>query len=752
MLVTSRRDNSGAGGEVVIYSAGLKDSLAFTFPSARLRVMTTFSMVATVITILLSITSTSIAIADWRAGRRKLDSFHNRRFPTASSAEAECPPGSAPIAHDAEQANVPAWKIPRRAKQLALAALCLCVLTVAVAYFGWWKQARVTQQDSIVLADFANSTGDPVFDDTLKQALLVQLEQSPYLNILSDSRVSYALKLMGRSANEPLTPQVARELCLRSNSKAMLSGSIANLGQQYVIGLKATNCSTGDLLASEQIQADGKEQVLKALDAAASGLRQKLGESLASLSKYDTPLEQATTQSLEALRAYSVGIKELRSKGEGAPIPFLKRALELDPHFAVAYSRLGNSYYNLGQIGLAAENTRKAYELRQHVSERERLYIEGFYYHYVTGELHKAATAYELLQQTYPHDTSAYGNLGSVYASLGRHEDVLSQVSEALRLDPNSGINYLNVGNAYLNLDRLAEAETVYRQSEEHKLESEALLASRYQIAFLKNNVAAMQDFAAAAMGKPGAEDLLLAMQSDTEAWNGRFSAARQLTQQAMEVAERNQAKESAAAYQMQSALREAEFGNAQKALADAGSALKLATNRDIQSVAAVVMARACDTAGAEKLSAELNEAFPEDTLVQSYWLPSIRAALDLKRGNPEKAVEELQKTVPYDAGVPTQTMTVVLYPPYLRGEAYLLLHDGTAAAIEFRKIIEHPGLVANFPLGALARLGLARAYAVEGDTEKAKTAYQDFFVIWKDADANLPIYEQAKAEYAKLR
>lgn len=640
----------------------------------------------------------------------------------------------------------------RRWVVIVLSIAAIASMSGVVLYVQLRHRVHVTEKDAIVLADVANSTGDPIFDETLKQALIVQLEQSPFLNIISDRRVAQTLRQMGRSPEQPLTMPIARELCQRVNSRILLAGSIASLGSQYVIGLKATNCTTGDTLAAEQAQASGKEQVLKALDAAASGLRRKLGETLASLNKYDTPLEQATTPSLEALRAYSLGVKELRSKGEGAPIPFLKRAVELDPRFAVAYSRLGNSYYNLGQIGLAAENTRKAYELRQQVSERERLFIEGFYYHYVSGELPQAATAYELLQQAYPHDMSAYSNLGSVYASLGKHEDALFQVKEALRLDPNDGIKYLNVGNAYLNLGRLDEAESAYRESERRKLESEALIASRYQIAFLKNDAKAMQEFVAAAMGKLGTEDLLLAMEADTQAWYGRLRAARKLTQQAVESAQSNQFKESAATYQIQLALREVEFGNTQKALAETRAALSLATNRDVDSVAALVLARGGDIVGSQKLSAELNKAFPLDSLVQSYWLPSIRAATELNRGRPEIALEELRRAIPYDIGVPTQTMTVVLYPAFLRGEAYLKLNNGIAAAAEFHKIIDHSGLVANFPLGALARLGLARACVLEADHAKVRTAYQDFLLLWKNADPDVPIYKEAQAEYARVQ
>jgi len=629
---------------------------------------------------------------------------------------------------------------------LPAAILVIAAVIAGGVYRHWHQAAPLTEKDTIVFADFDNKTGDTVFDDTLKQALIVQLEQSPFLNIVSERKVAQTLRQMGRSPDQPLTTQIVREVCQRVNGRAALSGTIANLGNQYVLSLKAMNCADEDSLADEQIRAEGKEQVLKALDAAAASLRRKLGESLASLQKYDVPLEQATTPSLAALQAYSAGIKALQ-KGEGAKIRFLKHAVELDPHFAVAYADLGMSYYNLGQIGLAAENTRKAYDLRQQVSERERLYIESFYYHNVTGELEKAAVAYELLQRTYPRDQSPYSNLGSVYVTLGRHEDVLAEVKEALRLSPGNPVNYLNLGNAYLNLDQSQDAEAVYRKSEELRLENEALLASRYQLAFLKGDNTAMQNLAAAATGKPGTEDLLLALQADTEAWHGRLRSAWQFTEQAVESAQHAQNGESAAAYMIEAALREAEFGYAEKARVDAGAALKMAPNRDVKSIAAMVLARAGDTAQAEKLCAGLSNEFPLDTVVQNYWLPSVRAAVELQRNKPDNAVALLKTTLPYDLSVPTQTTTVVLYPAYVRGQIYLKLQDGSSAVIEFRKLIDHRGIVANFPLGALARLGLARAYALQQDKAKAHAGYVDFLALWKDADPAIPLLKQAKQE-----
>ena len=633
---------------------------------------------------------------------------------------------------------------------------------ILVATIGGWLYLRahpsvgnpsataLTGKDTIVLADFDNKTGDAVFDDTLKQGLAVQLEQSPFLDLVSDNKVNQTLGMMGRPAGDRLTREVAREVCQRTGSKAMLTGSIAGLGSQYVIGLKALNCNTGDVLAEAQEQAAGKEGVLKALDVAAISLRGKLGESLSSVQKYDIPVADATTPSLEALKAYSLGQKTRAAKGDTAGLPFYKRSAELDPKFAMAYRAMARAYSNVNEIGRAAEYARKAYDLREKVSERERFSIEGFYYLIATGELEKAAQTFELWKQTYPRDELPYLDLGVIYAGLGDFEKSLAESREALRLEPNDATNYGNTGNALMVLNRLDEAEAVYKQAEEHKVENEVLLVNRYQLAFLKGDKAGMARLASAATGKPGAEDLLLAAQADTEGWYGKLKNAKELTRRAMDSAERNDAKESAAAYQTTAALREVESGQREQARADANAALKLAPNRDVRTAAAMALARAGDTAGAEKLVTELDKTYPLDTIVQRYWLPAIRAAVALERKDANRAVELLKESGTMELGQDTQT-AIFLCPAYSRGEAYLMLHDGNAAAAEFQKFIDHRGLVVNFPWGALARLQLARAYAMQGDTAKAKSDYQDFLTLWKDADLDIPILIAAKAEYAKL-
>jgi len=632
---------------------------------------------------------------------------------------------------------------------LALAA----TLVVGMALLGWHYfagRARVlSDKDGIVLSDFTNTTGDTVFDDTLKQGLAVQLEQSPFLSLISENKVNQILKLMGRGADDRLTPEVTREVCQRTGSKAMLTSSIAGLGSQYVIGLRAVNCNTGDVLAEVQERAAGKEEVLKVLDRAAINMRRRLGESLSSVEKYATPVEEATTPSLEALKAYSLGVKMASAKGYTAALPFLKRAVELDPYFASAYAAMSAAYYSLNEGHRAAEHARKAYELREKVSERERFGIEALYYLGTTGELEKAAQTYELWQQTYQRDSAPYVNLGVISGQLGNWEKALDEFRVGLRLEPDNEVNYANLGSTDVALNRLEEAEAVYKQAEERKLESEGLLSARYMLAFLKGDAAAMVRYVSAATGRAGSEDLLLALHGDTEAWYGKLKNAHDLTARAMDSARHNDAEETAASYQAESALREVESGDRKQARVDANGALKSAANRDVQAMAGLALARAGDTAGAERLAARLDKTFPLDTLVQRYWLPTIRAAVALDQKDPNRAVELLKPAV--ELGTPSGVLAISLCPVYVRGQAYLALRDGDRAATEFQKFIDHRGLVGNFAWGALARLGLARAYALKGDTAKARIGYQDFLAIWKDADIDIPILKQATAEYAKL-
>jgi serine/threonine protein kinase/tetratricopeptide (TPR) repeat protein len=644
---------------------------------------------------------------------------------------------------------------PRKNRFLRAALAATAVLVLAAASVFLWQRAHakpLTDRDLLVLADFTNTTGDSVFDDTLKQGLSVQLEQSPFLNLVSENKVNETLKLMGRPAGDRLTPEVTREVCQRTNGKAMLTGSIAPLGSQYVIGLKAVNCATGDVLAEAQEQAAGKEAVLKALDAAATRMRGKLGESLGSVRKYDTPLEEATTPSLEALKAFSLGKKTNYAKGFTASLPFFKRAVDLDPGFASAYSSMSNIYVGLHQGGRAAEYARKAYALREKVSERERFAIEGKYYLNVTGELEKAAQTYELYRQTYPRDELGPRSIADIYYRLGNREKALEGYREALRLEPSTENSYTGLGRDYRALNRLDEAEEVYKQAEARKLESERLLLGRFALAFLKGDRARMEQLASTAIGKSGTEDFLLAAQADTEGWYGKLKKADDLTARAMDSAQRDDAQETAAAYQAEAALRDVESGNREQARVEAHAAVKLAPNLEVRVKAALALARAGDAAGAENLADELEKTFPLDTLVQRYWLPTIRAAVALERKDPNQAIELLKAASTIELGAITAGQTVLLCPVYVRGQAYLMLHDGNRAAAEFQKFIDHRGLVANFPWGALARLGLARACVLQGDTAKARTTYRDFLTLWKDAAPDVPILKEAKAEYAKLK
>ena len=640
----------------------------------------------------------------------------------------------------------------RRSRILVPAAMVVVAGLIAsgIYFFRSRPSTPLTEKDMIVLADFDNTTGDVVFDGALKQALAVQLGQSPFLNILSDRKVGETLRLMGHQSSDRITQDVARELCVRTGSKAILLGSISKLGGQYVVGLDAVGCTSGDTLVKEQEEAATKEDVLKALGKAASSLRGKLGESLATIQKFDVPVE-ATTTSLEALKAFSMGITTFRTKGNAEAIPFYKRALELDPNLAAAYAALGVVYANLGQASLAAENVKRAYELRDRVSEREKYRITSLYYGYVTGELEQASQVYELWAKSYPQDVVPPINLGDIYAQLGQYEKAVTETQEGLRLESIMS-GHSNLLSDYLALNRLDDGKKVLEQVRERKLESDLLHWGIYQLAFLKGDAAEMERQLAWAAGRPGTEDLLLSFQSDTEAYSGRLVRARDFSRRAVDAAVRNDSKETAALWQVNAALREAEFGDAAAAKQDVAAALTLSPGRDVKMFASLTQARVGETARAKAILEELEKSYPSQTVLKVYWLPTIKAAMELNANNPTQALVFLEAAAPYELGKPPQFQVGTLYPAYIRGQAQLMAHNGTAAAAEFQKFLDHRGIVINFPLGALAHLGLARAYALSGDTAKAKTAYQDFFALWKDADPDIPILKEAKAEYGKLR
>jgi serine/threonine protein kinase/Flp pilus assembly protein TadD len=646
---------------------------------------------------------------------------------------------SAQVTHEApaiHKKNI--WKIG-----VPIAALLLAVLIAGVLYFRTHRAKALTSKDTIVLADFANSTGDPVFDDTLKQALTVALNQSPFLNVLSENRVAETLKLMARPANSPLTPEAASELCQRAGSKAYIVGSIATLGTRYVLGLKALNCQSGDTLAQEQATVTGKEKVLDALGQAASKLRGELGESLESVQKFDAPLEQATTTSLEALQAFSLGSKRELEKGDDAgAVPFFQRAIHIDPNFAMAYAWLAVCLSNTGEQSLAAENARRAYELRDRVSERERFIIEFQYYQFAIGDLEKSLRASALWAQTYPRDFVARGNLGATYFDLGQFDNALREFREILRLEPRSAQNYNNLVDSYLALNRLDEARSTVQEAQAKTADWENVHVQLYKIAFLENDASGMAQQVDWAKGKPDTEAILLAYEADTAAYSGRLGKAREISHQAVALTERVGGRETAAGYEANAAVREALFGNTVEAKRGAAAPRFLA-GRDVLYEVTLALALAGDVGGAQKQADGLAKQFPEDTLVQFIFLPLIRAQLALVGKESARAIEVLQSASRYEL--------VSLYPAYVRGQAHLSAHQGREAAAEFQKILDHRGIVLNDPIGALAHLQLGRAYALQGDTAKAKTAYQNFLTLWKDADPDIPILKQAKAEYAKL-
>ena len=635
-------------------------------------------------------------------------------------------------------------------KLILPAAVAVVALSVG-AYFYFHRAPKLTDKDTVVLAEFTNTTGDPVFDGTLRQGLSSQLEQSPFLNLLSDRRIAQTLSLMAQPKDARLTGELARDVCLRTASAATIEGSISTLGTQYILGLKAVNCSNGDVLGEEQVTANREEEVLKATGEAATKLRAKLGESLASVQKYDAPAENATTASLEALRAYSLGDRAMFSRADNeAAIPLFQRAISLDPKFAMAYARLGNCYGNLGQSARADENLRKAYELREKVSEREKFYIDSHYEMYVTGNLEAAKKTYELWAQTYPRDDNPPINLMVIYEHFGDFERALAAAQRAL-INSATGIAYLNLVDDYVFLDRLEEAKATAQEAQVRHLDSPDIHESLYISNFLQHDAAGMEREAAGLMVEPGWERRMLNYEANVAAYAGQFAKARELTRRASSSAQRADAKEAAARYQAAAALRDALVGNTGPARQLAEAALAFSDGRDTRTrtTVALVLARLGDSAQAKRLADDLGRRFPEDTILQFNYLPTIHAASALQGGNPAKAVDALVVAAPYELG---DVGTGNLQPVYLRGEAYLAARQGAAAAAEFGKILDHPGVVGTLLIGALAHLQLGRAYVLQGDTAKAKAAYQDFLTLWKDADPDIPIQKQAKAEYARLQ
>jgi serine/threonine protein kinase/Flp pilus assembly protein TadD len=645
------------------------------------------------------------------------------------------------------------------------AAIALAAALAAGLYYRSHQQSkRLTDKDTIVLTDFANSTGDAVFDDTLKTALSVSLNQSPFLNVLSESKVAATLKSMSRPAGTKITPEVTRELCQRAGSKAYIAGAIGSLGSKYVLELKAVNCRSGEALAEEQVTAASKEKVLDTLGEAASKLRGELGESLATVQKFDVPLLQATTSSLEALKAFSLGRRVNIEKGHAAALPYYQRAIELDPNFAEGYQALGYDYFNLGEVGRASEYMTKAFQLREHASEREKLGIAGTYYLNVTGELDKSAQTWQEYMESYPRDLLAYDNLASLCNLQGQYEKAEEIEKQMSRLEPKLGLAYQNLANDALALQRLDEARQIMHEGQQRMPNDFILRNALYALAFLDADSAAMAEQQQWYAGKPDYENFGLALASDTEAYAGHLGKARELTKRAVESAIRSDNKENGAIWQENAALRETAFGNSAEARQSAAEALKLApASPGVEAEAALAFAMAGDTTRAEALAQDLNKRFPLGTQMQSLWLRAIQAQLALDRKNPAAAVTALHADSAIELGqIQFVNNISCLYPVYVRGEAYLAVGQGKEAAAEFQKILDHSGIVQNCWTGALAHLGVARANALQSrmsqgaDADAARVralaAYKEFLALWKDADPDIPILKEAKLEYAKLQ
>src|SRR5271155_554158 len=662
---------------------------------------------------------------------------------------------------DTESARLPATTIVgTRASfgkhwKVVVSAAIAVVALAAGSYFYLHRTPKLTDKDTIVLADFTNTTSDSIFDGTLRQGLSVQLEQSPFLSLVPDQQIQQILQMMGQKADVKVSPEIARELCQRTGSAAVLEGSIAKIGSQFLLTLKAVNCASGESLASAEAQASDENHVLDALGKTASEIRNKLGESLSAVKKFDTPLDQATTPSLEALKAFSSAEQVAGTTGSAAAIPFFNHAIELDPNFALAHAYLGRMYGDIGEPGLAAGYTQKAYELRNQTSEPEKYFITASFQIVVTGDMEKAEQSCQLWARAYPRSPPPHMFLtGLIYPVLGQYEKAIEEGREAVHLNPQIPISYAILMASEIALNRLDEAKSTYKQALERKLDVPFFHVSLYQIAFLQNDATGMAQQTAWAAAQPGIDDSFMANESDTAAYFGRLVRAREFSHRAMDSAERTQKKEAAARYAALSGLREALFGNAAESRRDGDLAEARSTGRDVLYGVALASAYAGDDGRARMLTDELGKRFPEDTLVQFNYIPTLRAKLALSHGNAAESVEDLRAAAPYELGQTTASTDgwTALYPVYVRGEAYLATHQGGEAAAEFQKILDHRGVVLNEPIGALAQFQIGTAYAMQGDAPKAKVAYQDFLTLWKDADANIPILVTAKAEYKKLK
>ena len=690
--------------------------------------------------------------ADLKRMKREMDSAKSGSSLTATSGSSSAVTAATSVVGRSAAAPAQAAAEPgalrrddsrtRSNKMMAVGAAALAAAIAVGSYFYFHRAPILTEKDTIVLADFSNTTGEPVFDgSTLKEALAVDLGQSPFLNILSEEKTAETLRLMGRPNSEHLSKDDAREICERSGGKVYVAGAVASLGSHYALSLDAFNCTNGDAVAREQSESSSKEKVLATLNDAATHLRSKLGESLASIQKFDAPLDEATTTSLEALKQYSTGMKVLQERGSLDAVPYFKKAVEIDPNFALAHARLGIEFYNLNQIGIAKDEIGKAFELRDRVTKREQLHISAFYYDIGTGDIDKAMESYQEWIQTYPRDARAHLDLAVLKTNVGQYDQALPEMLAAIKLEPDDVINYDDLESTYIALGRFDEAQNVINDAESKKLDDVFTRENIYGLAFIRSDAKTIQDIAEWAAGKPGIEDVILAMEADTQAYSGHFQKARGLSSQAADTAARNGSKETAALWKAFAAVRGAAFGDDKSARDDAVAAIALSPgSRDAEALSAVALARASDAARARTLAGDLGKKYPVSTLIQTAWVPTIDAQLELNRGGGARAIELLQPSSRVELGQTIGSLNnSCMIQVYLRGEAYLQTKQGAQAAAEFQKLLDHRGIVWNCWSGALAHLGLARAYALQGGTVKARTAYQDFLALWKEADPTSP-------------
>jgi eukaryotic-like serine/threonine-protein kinase len=663
-----------------------------------------------------------------------------RALPTEAN-----PGGSQPTTQDKRAFSEHlAGKIKRN--KLAFAFIVLAIASIAVGtaiILSARKPVPLTDKDSILFATFTNTTSDPVFDGTLKQALAVQLSQSPFLSILSEERVREALRFMGRSPDERVTRDVGREICQRQGLKAMLIGSVAGLGTHYVITLEAVNALTGDAIAREQAEAENKEQVLHALGEAAIRLREKLGESLQSIQQFDAPIEQGTTSSLEAFKAFSLGVEQ-QSKGKYADaVPFLQRATEIDSNFALAYGRLASMYYTLRQYELAAAASKKAFDLSNRVSERERLYISAGHYDNVTGEVEKYIETLEIWKRTYPRDGSPPNNLAVKYNELGLYDKAATEAREAIRLNPNSASGYSLLAAALVGLNRLEEAKQTIARAQSQKLDTTAMRRTLYRVALVQGDAASMQQQIEWLKGRPD-EYLAQAWQSETAAFSGQLRRSRDLSNQALKAAERLNLADVAAQIAVGGVTRDALFGDCKQVKEQTAKALELTRSQLTLANAANALALCGESPNAQTIITDLSKRSSTDTVLNKILLPLVQARIEFQKGNAAQAIQLLEATRPYEGYALFQIA-------YLRGQAFLAQKKATEAAAEFQNILDHRGSQPTSPIYSFAYLELARAAALDGNTAKARDAYQHFFGQWQDADADLRVLPETKKEYENL-